>query len=447
MNIIDIISKKRDGFSLTSEEILWLIDSYVKEQIPDYQMSALLMAIYFKGMNKKELVSLTKAMVDSGNVIDLSSIPGVKVDKHSTGGVGDKVSLILAPLVAAGGVPVPMMCGRALGHTGGTLDKLESIPGFRTNLSEKEFYKQIKKIGFAMMGQTEKVAPADRKIYALRDVTATVPSLPLICSSIISKKKSEGTNALVLDVKYGKGAFLKNYDDCYRLARELVELGNDMSVKTVALLTCMDQPLGKAVGNWIEIKESITTLKGQGPSDLIEVVIALGGIMLFLGGKARTYHEGMQIIEEHLVSGQGYNRFVEMIQMQGGDISFIENPESYLLNDCVVELKSRTTGYISGINALDIGNLALQLGAGRITKDDTIDYSAGILLHKKVGDLVKKEELLATFFTNKKKEIESYKNKLLESYTFSADLPVRISLIDKLIEKGKESLFTNLIYL
>lgn len=438
MNIIDIITQKRDGNSLSSEQIRWAITNYVAGRIPDYQMSALLMAIYFRGMNPQETISLTQAMIDSGDTIDLSSIPGIKVDKHSTGGVGDKVSLILAPLVAAAGIPVPMMSGRGLGHTGGTLDKLEAIPGFKTNLSEQEFRHQIRKIGFAMIGQTEKIVPADRKIYALRDVTATVPSLPLICSSIISKKKAEGTNALVLDIKVGKGAFFRIREETVQLAEKLIALGNNLSIKTMALLTSMDQPLGQAVGNWVETNEAIRTLQGHGPSDLIEVVRALGGIMLVLGKKKKSVREGMQIIQECLDSGKGFKRFVAMVKMQGGDLSVVENPENYPLPRCNVSVESPCTGYVTGIDALKIGLLAVTLGAGRVEKEDRIDPGAGILLHKKVGDPVEKSDLLATFYTNKENMLEESKTRLLQSYTFSEKPVSNPKLIDIFLDEAGE---------
>ena len=361
MNPAEIITKKRDGRPLSSGEIRWMVENYVGERIPDYQMSAFLMAVYFRGMDRRETLALTQAMIDSGETIDLSSIPGIKVDKHSTGGVGDKVSLVLAPLVAAAGVPVPMMSGRGLGHTGGTLDKLEAIPGFRTGLTEGMFRTTIQKVGFAMMGQTERIVPADRKIYALRDVTATVPVLPLICSSIISKKKAEGTDALVLDVKLGRGAFFKRRDEALRLAEELVSLGTELSIETVALLTAMDQPLGKAIGNWVETREAILALQGQGSGDLMEVVTALGSIMLLLGKKVESISEGMRIIQQGLDSGEGFRKFVDMVKMQGGDLSVVENPNTYPLPRQAISVASLCSGYVASLDAMQIGLLASRL--------------------------------------------------------------------------------------
>ena len=433
MNFVELIAKKRDGGILSPQEIQWVVKGTVDGSIPDYQLSALLMAIFLKGMNREEVVALTRAMINSGEQIDLSSIPGIKVDKHSTGGVGDKVSLILAPVVASAGVPVPMMAGRGLGHTGGTLDKLEAIPGFRTNLSQKEFVAQIEKIGCAIIGQSEKIVPADRKFYALRDVTATVPSFPLICSSIISKKKAEGTDGLVLDVKFGKGAFSKTHQEAIELAEELVKLGNDLSIRTVALLTRMDQPLGKAVGNWVETKEAIEALHGHGPADLMEVVNALGGIMLVLGKKAKSIQEGVEIIKKSIDSGKGFERFLSMVKMQGGDLSVVENPEVYPISKYTVSLENSFSGYISSVDALKIGLLAVDLGAGRIRKDQPVDPSAGIILHKKKGDRVEKGELLATIYTNKKEILEEAQSRLLDSFTFSRKVPSEEKLIGTLI--------------
>jgi len=438
MNFVELLAKKRDGNPLSVQEIQWIVENTVNGNILDYQLSALLMAIFLKGMNREEIVALTNAMVNSGEQIDLSSIPGIKVDKHSTGGVGDKVSLILAPVVASAGVSVPMMAGRGLGHTGGTLDKLEAIPGFRTNLSEKEFVTQIEKIGCAIIGQSEKIVPADRKFYALRDVTATVPSLPLICSSIISKKKAEGTDALVLDVKFGRGAFSKTYQEAFELAEELVKLGDDLSIRTVALLTRMDQPLGKTVGNWIETKEAIEALQGHGPADLMEVVTVLGGIMLVLGKKAKFVQDGMKIIQKSIDSGKGFERFLAMVKMQGGDLSVVENPEVYPMPKYTVSLESSSSGYISSVDALAIGQLAVDLGAGRVKKDQPVDPGAGIIVHKKRGDRVEKGELLATLYTNKQEILEEAQRRLLDSLTFSKDLLPGQELIGTLIDEKKE---------
>jgi pyrimidine-nucleoside phosphorylase len=438
VNVVEIIAKKRDGEALSSQEIRRMIADYVAGRIPDYQMSALLMSIFFRGMNREEILALTRAMIDCGETIDLSSIPGTKVDKHSTGGVGDKVSLVLAPLVAAAGVPVPMMSGRGLGHTGGTLDKLEAIPGFRTNLSEKEFRSEIEKIGFAMMGQTDRIVPADRKLYALRDVTATVPSLPLICSSIMSKKKAEGTDAIVLDVKVGKGAFCKTREEALRLAKALVTLGEDLSIRTIALLTSMDQPLGRAVGNWIEIREVIGCLQGHGPFDVMKVVEVLGGLMLVLGKKAESVLEGMKIIRECIDSGEGYNRFLDMVKMQGGDPSFIEDPDTYSSPVHKIPVESPCSGYVASIDGLKVGLMATLLGAGRMRKEDSVDPGAGILLHKKVGDSIKKGELLAMLCTNKENILGESKIRFLQAFVFSPESPPQCKLIETLIDEKDE---------
>lgn len=439
--MVDLIAKKQAGHVLSSEEIRWMVSGYTANRIPDYQMSAFLMTVYFQGMNREETRDLTRAMINSGSCVDLSSISGIKVDKHSTGGVGDKVSLVLAPLVAAAGVPVPMMAGRGLGHTGGTLDKLESIPGFRTDLSEEEFQDAIRQIGFAITGQTEKIAAADRKIYALRDATGTVASIPLISSSIISKKKAEGADALVLDVKVGRGALLQSQEEAFQLARELVALGNDLSLRTVALFTSMDEPLGYAVGNWLETKESIACLRGGGPSDLMEIVRVLGGIMLVLGKKAESIQKGSAIIQSCLESGEGLRLFKAMVKRQGGDLSFVENPEVYPVPKHAVTVESPQSGFISFIDARNVGTLSVALGAGRLRKEDSVDPGAGILFHKKCGDTIEKGDPLATFYTSKESVLEESRIRLLESFAFSQIPPpqsVRIkSLLD---EKGELSL-------
>jgi len=419
MDIVEMITNKRNGLALTTDEIEWIVSSYVSGAVPDYQISALLMAVYFQGMNRDELLALTRAMVYSGETIDLSDIPGIKVDKHSTGGVGDKVSLALAPLVAAAGVPVPMMSGRGLGHTGGTLDKLESIPGFQTQLSEAAFKNQIGKIGFAMLGQTEKICPADRKIYALRDVTATVPSIPLICSSIISKKKAEGTDALVLDVKVGKGAFFPDKKQTLKLARFLVRLGNDFDLNTVALLTAMDQPLGHAVGNWLETVEAIEVLQGGGPPDLIEVTETLGGVMIYLGEKADSVFSGIEQIRALIRSGEGFRKFLDMVEMQGGDLSVVQAPDSYPKSTFEVAVKSNRSGAIQDIDARKIGRLSINLGAGRLKKEDEIDYRAGLIFHRKIGDPVQKGDVVAVLYTEKEDFLEEAERSFLDAIAFS----------------------------
>jgi pyrimidine-nucleoside phosphorylase len=436
VNIVELLVKKRDGKVLTKEEITWTIENYVLDRIPDYQMSALLMAIYFNGMSREELVALTHAMVHSGKTIDLSGLSGIKVDKHSTGGVGDKVSLILAPLVASAGVPVPMMAGRGLGHTGGTLDKLEAIPGFRTNLSEKDFHKQMDRIGCAIMGQTEAICPADRKLYALRDVTGTVQSLPLICSSIISKKKAEGADALVLDVKFGNGAIFDTKREALQLAKALIRLGNNLDIKTVALLTSMEQPLGNTVGNWLETREAVEGLKNRGPKDLMDVVFALGTRMLMLGGKASSLADGEKILRKKLNSGEAYECFLEMVKMQGGDPAVIEHPESIPLSKYHSDLISPKSGYITKINAQEIGLIAIALGAGRLKKEDRLDYAAGLVLYKKVGDRIEKGECLATIYTLKKEAITSTTARLLTAISISEKIVSPPKLIDGFIDEN-----------
>jgi pyrimidine-nucleoside phosphorylase len=349
----------------------------------------------------------------------LSLVPGIKVDKHSTGGVGDKVSLILAPLAATAGVPVPMMAGRSLGHTGGTLDKLESIPGFATRISEDAFVKQVASIGCAIMGQTDRIVPADRKIYALRDVTGTVPSLPLICSSILSKKKAEGTDALVLDVKLGHGALFKKREETVRLAKSLVSLGNGLGIRTVALLTAMDQPLGRAVGNWLEVRDAIDVLRGGGPKDVQDVTMALGAEMLVLGGKARTHREGIAMLRKLLQSGAAYDTFIRMVKAQGGDVSVIEDPQKVPPAAFIVTVESPSDGWIKGLDALEVGEISVCLGAGRVRKDDAVDPLAGIVLHKKTGDRALKGETLAVMVTNKPAVVEESTTRLIEAYQFS----------------------------
>ncbi|RKY75246.1 thymidine phosphorylase, partial [candidate division KSB1 bacterium] len=407
MDSVSIITEKRDGRPLSDHQIKWFVDSYIKGDIPDYQMSAFLMAVYFQGMSGHEVESLTNAMIKSGVQTDLSFLNALPVDKHSTGGVGDKISLLLAPLVAGAGVPVPMMSGRGLGHTGGTLDKLESIPGLRTDLSQEQFKNEIAQTGFAMAGQTEELVPADKKMYALRDVTGTVPSIPLICASIISKKKAEGTGALVLDVKLGKGAFFRSQEKTRELAKALVNLGNRMGIKTVALLTDMDEPLGFAVGNWLETKEAILALKkGEGPEDIIELTIELGALMVVLGGKAENRDQGREIIKEVLESGKGFELFKEMVRMQGGDVSVVEDPDSVGSSSFLKEIKASSDGYIKSIDALKTGLAANVLGAGRKTVEDKIDPLAGIVLYKKTGDFVKKGQILAVLHTEKESLFE-----------------------------------------
>ena len=404
MRAYDIISKKRDKGKLTKEEIEFFISGFTSDKIPAYQMSSLLMAIFLNGMDVEEIFNLTRSMMRSGEILDLSSIPGIKVDKHSNGGVGDKVSLILAPLVAACGVKVPMISGRGLGHTGGTLDKLESIPGFRTDLSITDFKKNLSQIGVCIMGQTEKIAPADKKIYALRDVTGTVDSVPLIVSSILSKKLASGVDGIVFDVKCGNGAFMQTKERAKELARFLIRICEKMNRKTAALITDMNQPLGYAVGNSLEVIESIEALKGRGPQDLIDVTLALGAEMLILGKKAKNKKEAKEKLKRAIKNGTGLKKFEQMIKKQGGNPKVIENYDLLPKAKYKIEVKSEKTGYVKSIQTKEIGLTCCKLGAGREKVDDQIDPAVGILLKRKVGDYVKKGEMIAYTFSNNLKK-------------------------------------------
>lgn len=399
-NMNDLIQKKRDGNELSEEEIRWIIKSYVAEEIPDYQVSALLMAIFFRGLSREETYILTDAMRYSGDTIDLSSITGVKVDKHSTGGVGDKTTLIVAPLASACGVPIAKMSGRGLGFTGGTVDKMESIPGFKTTLEPNEFLIQVNEIGMAVIGQTAHITPADKKLYALRDVTATVDNFGLIASSIMSKKLAAGSDAIVLDVKCGDGAFMESLDDASTLADLMVDIGNDAGKRTVACITDMSQPLGKAVGNSLEVIEAIETLKGYGPEDITELAVRLAGIMVYLGGKAVSPEVGTDMAKEALKSGAGLTQLKRFIGRQGGNMDAVDNYELFPQAGIMRELVADKDGYVKEIKARKIGIASQHTGAGRATKEDTIDLSAGIYLNKKVGDKVEKGEVLATFYGN-----------------------------------------------
>jgi len=401
MRMVDLIVKKRCGEELTDEEIRYWIKGYVSGDIPDYQTSAMTMAILFRGMNKREVSTLTDAMEHSGDVLDLSAIKGIKVDKHSTGGVGDKTSLVLGPMVAACGAPMVKLSGRGLGHTGGTLDKLESIPGFRTSLAEDEFVKQVNEIGLAIAGQTKNLVPADKKMYALRDVTGTVESIPLIAASVMSKKLAAGTDGILLDVTVGKGAFMKNIDDARTLAKLMVEIGTRLKRNTIAVLSDMNEPLGMAVGNALEVKEAIASLKGHGPEDLMELCYTSGSLILTQAKIAKDVNEGRRMLEETIRSGKAFEKFLLMVKAQGGDPSYIENPEKFPLAKHQIEVIAPKNGYVKSINALGIGLASMQLGGGRETMDDVIDMSAGIMLNKKVGDYVNKGEVLCVLHTNK----------------------------------------------
>lgn len=401
MRMVDLIIKKRDGHELTDEEITFWIDGYVKGEIPDYQSSAMQMAVLFRGMNNREIATLTDRMEHSGEVLDLSHLKGVKVDKHSTGGVGDKTSLVLGPMVAACGATLAKMSGRGLGHTGGTLDKLESIPGVTIAIEGERFAKQVNSIGCAIVGQTGSLVPADKKMYALRDVTGTVESIPLIAASVMSKKLASGSDAILLDVTVGEGAFMKNMDDARKLAHIMVDIGNRLGRNTKAVLSDMSEPLGLAVGNALEVKEAIASLHGKGPEDLMELCYTAGAIMLVQANCASSLEDGRKKLHEAIESGAAFEKFVKMIEAQGGDISYILHPEKFEVAKNLIEIRSEEEGYVKSLNALDIGIASMQLGGGRETLEDVIDMSAGIMLNKKIGDYVKKGELLCTLHTNK----------------------------------------------
>ncbi|MGM0921730.1 MAG: pyrimidine-nucleoside phosphorylase [Bacillota bacterium] len=420
MRIVDLIEKKRDGKELTKEEISFIIKGYTNGDIPDYQMSALTMAIYFKGMTKQERAQLTMEMVHSGDTIDLSKIEGIKVDKHSTGGVGDTTTLVLGPLVAAVGVPVAKMSGRGLGHTGGTIDKLEAVPGFHVEIENDEFIKLVNQNKIAVIGQSGNLTPADKKLYALRDVTATVDSIPLIASSIMSKKIAAGADAIVLDVKTGAGAFMKDLDDARELARAMVEIGNAVGRKTMAVISDMSQPLGYAIGNALEIKEAIDTLKGEGPEDLHELCLTLGSYMVFLAEKASSLEEARAMLEEVIQNGKALETMKIFLEAQGGDGSVVDDPGKMPQASYKVELEAKEDGYVSEIVADSVGVAAMWLGAGRATKESEIDLAVGLMLNKKIGDAVKKGDSLVTIYSNQK-DVEQVKAKLYESIKVTAD--------------------------
>ena len=401
MRAVDIIEKKRNGLELTDEEIKWIIDNYTNDSIPDYQMSALLMAIYFQGMNKHEAATMTKAMVESGDQIDLSEIEGIKVDKHSTGGVGDTTTIILAPLVASVGAPIAKMSGRGLGHTGGTLDKLEAIPGFHIELTSDEFIDAVNKHKIAVIGQTGNLTPADKRIYALRDVTGTVNSIPLIASSIMSKKIAAGSDAIVLDVKVGSGAFMKTVEDANRLGQTMVEIGEKVGRRTMVVVSDMSQPLGRAIGNALEVKEAIETLRGEGPEDLTELVLTLGSQMVVLGGKAETLDEARSLLEEAIQSGKALDKLKEFLTTQGGDANVVDDPSLLAQAKYQIELPAQRSGKISEMQAEKIGIASMLLGAVRASKEDEIDMAVGIVLNKKIGDDVKEGESILTIHSNR----------------------------------------------
>jgi pyrimidine-nucleoside phosphorylase len=435
---IDVIRKKRDGAELSRGEIGWLVDAYTRGEIPDYQVSAWLMAVVLRGMTRPETAALTDAMLHSGEVLDLSSLPSKKVDKHSTGGVGDKTSLVLAPLAAAAGITVPMISGRGLGHTGGTLDKLEAIPGFNVNLSVDEFRHVLKTCGCAMIGQTAEIAPADRKLYALRDVTGTIESPYLICASIMSKKLAEGIDGLVLDVKTGSGAFMKSQNDAEFLAELMVETGERMGKQVVALITDMDQPLGNRIGNSLEVIEVVDVLRGSGPEDLRELCLELAGWMLHLGGVAKTIAQAKQQSAQLISSGKALEKFRQMVALHRGDSGAIDDIDRLPRARQTIEVCAVTSGYLASMQCEQIGTACVILGGGRERKEDAVDPAVGIVLHKKVGDRVATGEPVATIHYNQESRAERARQLILESFQIGDVAPANRRLIHKIIGKSGE---------
>ena len=419
MRMYDLIMKKRNGSALCREEIQYMIEGYTAGRIPDYQMSAMMMAIYFTGMNKDETAALTMAMAHSGDMVDLSAIPGIKVDKHSTGGVGDKTSIALLPMAAACGVRIAKMSGRGLGHTGGTIDKLESFPGFITGMSSEQFTKQVNEIGLAVMGQTADIAPADKKLYALRDVTATVDNMSLIASSIMSKKLASGADAIVLDVKTGSGAFMKKEQDARALAQEMVTLGTLAGRKTIAVVSDMDQPLGNAVGNALEVKEAIATLRGEGPDDFTRLCLTLGTYMLIAGGIVSDEKEAEARLTQAIRDGSALRKLAELVRAQGGNPEAVYDTSLLPGASIVEEIVSSQSGYVSKIDCDEIGMCSLILGGGRETKDSRIDLSVGLVLHKKTGDPVSKGDVLAVIHANDSDRLKAARERFLAAYHFS----------------------------
>lgn len=433
MRLYDIIAKKRDKKELSKEEIEFFIEKYTNGEVPDYQASALLMAIYLNGFTKEETANLTMAMVNSGDVVDLSMIEGVKLDKHSTGGVGDKTSLILVPMVAAAGGKVAKLSGRGLGHTGGTLDKLESIPGFNISVEEDKFIDMVKNAGLVIAGQTQNLVPADKKIYALRDVTATVDSIPLIAASIMSKKIASGSDAIVLDVKYGEGAFMKTAEDAEKLATAMVNIGKSVGRNTSAAITLNGEPLGYAIGNALELKEVIEVLKGEGPEDLRELCLQLGAQMLRLGNIETDVEKGRAKLEAILKDGSALAKLRELVVLQGGDPKVIDNSELFTISPLTHEVKATKEGYVYELNAEGVGVSSLLTGAGRHTKDDALDYGAGIILKKKMGDYVKVGDVLATLYSSDEAKFEKAEEELQKAYSIQSEKPEKSPIIHKII--------------
>ena len=416
MNILEIISKKRDAKELNREEIGYFVKEYTNGNITDYQAAALIMAIYINGMNDREITDLSIEMAESGEILDLSELGENVVDKHSTGGVGDKVSIILLPIIASLGVPIAKMSGRGLGFTGGTVDKLESIPGYKTDIGIDEFISNVKNIGISMIGQTLNLAPADKKIYALRDSISCVESIPLIASSIMSKKIASGANKIVLDVTVGKGAFMKNQENAERLAKQMIQIGKLANKEVKCVLTKMDEPIGYSVGNSLEVIEAINFLKGDMQEDLREVVLELGSYMLKLAGKGENIEENKKRILENIQNGEAYNKFKQMVQNQGGDISYLEDTNKFEKSKHILAVVANKSGYVQEINAEEIGKLSCYLGAGRINKEDKINQKAGIILNKKVGDRVEEQDFLAYICTDEEEKLEEAERKILEIY-------------------------------
>ncbi len=441
MRMYDIIKKKRDGYELSTDEINYFVDNYIKGSIPDYQISALLMAIYFNKMSERETLDLTRAIVNSGDTVDLSDIKGIKVDKHSTGGVGDTVTLILGPMIAACGVPFVKMSGRGLGHTGGTLDKLESIEGFKVELDREEFIRNVNKTNIAICSQTSNIAPADKKLYSLRDVTATVDNISLIASSIMSKKLAIGSDAIILDVKVGSGAFMKRLDDAINLSKEMVRIGTNYGRETVAIITNMDEPLGRAIGNALEVKEAIEVLKGGGPEDLRELCLYIGSILLKLAKRVKNQEEGIRLLEEVINKNLAFEKVVELVESQGGNVDQVKNPDSLPSSKHVIEVKSKMEGYVSSIDAERIGACALRLGAGRETMDSVIDLSVGIVLNKKVNDKVLEGETLAYIHSNDLDKANEVKRELYDIIRISSNQGKEKKLIYGMVTKDGVQLF------
>lgn len=434
MRINDIIIKKRDGGELTKQEIDFFVEGYTKGEIPDYQISALLMSIYFKGMTKAETYALTVAMRDSGDIADLSKIEGIKVDKHSTGGVGDKTTLIVGPLAAACGVPIAKMSGRGLGFTGGTVDKLDSIPGFQTTIQESDFFRLVNENGISVIGQTGTIAPADKKIYALRDVTGTVENLSLISSSIMSKKLASGSDAIILDVKCGDGAFMDTPEKAEELGKMMVEIGNSDGKRTIALITDMEQPLGRAIGNSLEVIEAIDTLKGKGPQDITELSLELAGMMIYAGGKAASPQQGKSMAKEALENDAALKKMRQFIQGQGGDADVVDNYSLFKGHLYEMNVTSPKIGYVEKLSAKQVGLASQHAGAGRTSKEDQIDMAAGIYLNKKVGDVVLEGELLAVIYGNDQDKVKAAAAELEKAYVIGKEEPKKRPLIHKVIK-------------